>query len=59
MFFALDSGLAVGGTLVVDLGKLPATALSTACYVWPVTTSLDASTYLHADKLTGVLSASS
>jgi hypothetical protein len=50
MYLALDSGLPAGGSMVVDLTNLPATTMS-ACKLWPLTTSLDASTLLDADMV--------
>lgn len=52
MYLALDSGLPAGGSMVVDLTALASTTMA-ACNLYPLTTSLDASTYLAADLVAG------
>ena len=52
MYMALDSGLPAGGSMVVDFSELTDTSMA-ACNLYPLTTTLDASTYLAADLVAG------
>lgn len=52
MYLALDSGLPAGGSMVVDLTALGDTTMA-ACNLYPLTTSLDASTLLADDLVAG------
>lgn len=58
MYFSLDSGLATGGSLVVDLSALPATAITGFCNLYLVGDTLDAEDFVALDVMAGTVSAS-
>lgn len=54
VYFALDNGLPVGG--VLEFGTSALTKVPAGCNLWPVTTSLDVSSFTTATRIKGTLS---